>query len=148
MKRSRDKHLLLVLDNCERVLGAAPEIAALLESCPRLSILATSHEAFRLRGERDFPLAPLPLPDLNPLPPPSDLAQNPSVALFSMCAEASDPTFALSEENARTVAAICHRLDGLPLAIELAAARVKMLPPPALLTKLESRLPLLTGGRA
>ena len=82
-----DKHLLLVLDNCERVLSAAPELAALLESCPRLSVFATSHEAFRLRGERDYSLAPLPVPDLSRLPPLSDLAQNPSVALFStICA--------------------------------------------------------------
>ena len=142
-----DKHLLLVLDNCERVLSAAPELAALLESCPRLSVFATSHEAFRLRGERDYSLAPLPVPDLSRLPPLSDLAQNPSVALFSLYAQASDPTFALTEENAETVAIICRRLDGWPLAIELAAARVKMLPPEALLARLENRLPLLTGGR-
>ena len=142
-----DKHLLLVLDNCERVLGAAPELAALVESCPLLSVFATSHEAFRLRGERDYSLAPLSLPDLNPLPPLSDLAQNPAVALFSLYAQASDPMFALTEENAETVATICRRLDGWPLAIELAAARVKMLPPEALLARLENRLPLLSGGR-
>jgi predicted ATPase/DNA-binding XRE family transcriptional regulator len=142
-----DKHLLLVLDNCERVLSAAPELSALLESCPRLSVFATSHEAFRLRGERDYSLAPLPVPDLNQLPPLSDLAKNPSVALFSTYARASDPTFTLTEENAETVATICRRLDGWPLAIELAAARVKMLPPEALLARLENRLPLLTGGR-
>jgi predicted ATPase/transcriptional regulator with XRE-family HTH domain len=142
-----DKHLLLMLDNCERVLGAAADIATLLVSCPRLSVFATSHEALRLRGERDYPLAPLPLPDLNPLPPVSDLATNASVALFALCAEASDPTFTLTDENASAVAAICHRLDGLPLAIELAAARVRMLPPEALLARLASRLPLLVGGR-
>lgn len=142
-----DKRLLLVLDNCDRVLGAAPDVATLLTSCPRLSILATSHEAFRLRGERDFPLSPLPLPPLNPLPPLSALAANPSVALFAMCAEASDPRFTLTDENAHAVAAICCRLDGLPLALELAAARVRMLPPEALLARLESRLPVLTGGR-
>jgi predicted ATPase/DNA-binding XRE family transcriptional regulator len=142
-----DKHLLLVLDNCDRVLGAAPDIATLLMSCPHLSVFATSHEAFRLRGERDYPLGPLPLPDLNPLPSLNALAANPSVALFAMVAEASDPTFALTAANAHAVALICHRVDGLPLAIELAAARVKMLPPEALLARLESRLPMLTGGR-
>lgn len=142
-----DKRLLLVLDNCDRVLGAAADVATLLTSCPRLSILATSHETFRLRGERDFPLAPLRLPTLNPLPPLTDLAANPSVALFVMCAETSDPSFALTDENAHAVAAICCRLDGLPLALELAAARVRMLPPEALLARLGSRLPMLTGGR-
>jgi predicted ATPase/DNA-binding XRE family transcriptional regulator len=141
-----DKHLLLMLDNCERLLGAAADITTLLVSCPRLSVLATSHEAFRLRGERDYPLAPLPLPEMNPLPPMRDLAANASVALFALCAEASDPTFALTDENGSAVAAICHRLDGLPLAIELAAARVRMLPPEALLARLSSRLPLLIGG--
>jgi tetratricopeptide (TPR) repeat protein len=99
-----------------------------------------------LRGERDYPLAPLPLPDLNPLPPLVDLTENPAVTLFSLSAEASDPTFMLTAENAEAVAAICHRVDGLPLAIELAAARARMLPPPALLLRLEKRLPLLVGG--
>jgi predicted ATPase/DNA-binding XRE family transcriptional regulator len=141
-----ESRLLLVLDNCERILDAAPEIAALLGSCPRLSVFATSHEAFHLRGERDYPLAPLPLPDLHPLPHLAELAQNPAVALFTMCAEASDPAFSLTEENAGAVATICHRLDGMPLAIELAASRTRMLPPQALLERLGKRLPLLTGG--
>jgi predicted ATPase len=141
-----NRHLLLVLDNCDRALGAARDLADLLVACPRLAILATSREAFRLRGERDFPLAPLPLPDVNPLPPLAVLAQNPAVTLFLVSAEAIDPTFSLTEENAEAVAAICRRLDGLPLAIELAAANVRMLPPEALLLKLGTRLPVLTGG--
>ncbi|MFN8593265.1 MAG: hypothetical protein U0031_17560 [Thermomicrobiales bacterium] len=142
-----DTRVLLVLDNCERILGAAPDIVTLLMSCRQVSVLATSHEAFRLRGERDYPLAPLPLPDLDPLPSLNELTTTPSVALFTLCAEASDPTFVLTDQNAAAVAAICHRLEGLPLAIELAAARVRMLPPEALLSRLSSRLPLLVGGR-
>ena len=141
-----DKRLLLLLDNCERVLAAAPDVAALLAASPTVSILATSRASLHIRGEREFPLLPLPLPAADRLPPLEELAQVPAVALFVELASASRPDFALTAENAAAVAAICRRLDGLPLAIELAAARVKVLPPAALLARLEQRLPLLTGG--
>jgi predicted ATPase/class 3 adenylate cyclase len=140
------KCLLLVLDNYERVLDAAPDAAALLAVCPDLAILTTSREPLHVRVEREVAVAPLPLPNPNQLPPLGDLAAVPSVALFVEKARAASATFALTVENAEAIAAICHRLDGLPLAIELAAARVKVLPPGVLLARLEHRLPLLTGG--
>jgi predicted ATPase/DNA-binding XRE family transcriptional regulator len=140
------KQLLLILDNCERLLAGALDLAELLEACPRLTIFATSREPFRVRGEHQVPLPPLPLPAADSLPPLEELAQNPAVALFIERARAIIPDFALTAPNAPAVAAISQRLDGLPLAIELAAARVKMLPPESLWSKLERRLPLLTGG--
>jgi predicted ATPase/DNA-binding XRE family transcriptional regulator len=140
------KQLLLVLDNCEQVLASAPEIAGILAACPNVCVLATSREAFRVRGEREFPLSPLPLPAADGLPPLAELARNPAVALFMERAAAKRPDFALASGNAEAVATICRRLDGLPLAIELAAARVSTLSPAALLSRLERRLPLLTGG--
>src|SRR5215207_4988371 len=118
------KWLLLVLDNCERVLGAATDIVTLLAASPGLSVLATSREPLHVRGERVFPLLPLPLPAAEHVPVVEDLAQIPAIALFVERATAVQPTFALTAENATAVAAICRRLDGLPLAIELAAARV------------------------
>ena len=141
-----DKRLLLLLDNCERILAAAPEVGALLAANPTVSILATSRAALHIRGEHEFPLQPLPLPTVDRLPPLEELAQVPAVALFVDLAAASRPDFTLTPGNAAAVASICRRLDGLPLAIELAAARVKVLPPAALLARLEQRLPLLTGG--
>src|SRR5215207_6835761 len=126
------KQLLLLLDNCEQVLGAAPEIAALLAACPRLVVLATSRAALRVRGEREVPLLPLPLPVSDRRSSVAELAGVPSVALFVKRAAASQPTFALSTDNAAAIVAICRRLDGLPLAIELAAAWVRVLPPTAL----------------
>ena len=141
------RRILLVLDSCEQVLAAVPDIAALLASSLGLAILATSREPLHVRGEREFPLQPLPLPAADHLPAVMELARIPSVALFVERAEAGQPDFALTAENASAVAAICRRLDGLPLAIELAAARVKVLPPAALLARLEHRLPFLTGGR-
>jgi predicted ATPase len=140
------KRILLVLDNCEQVLEAAPDIATLLAACPRLTMLATSREALRLRGEREFPLAPLPVPNLDQLPPLDELRSSPSVALFTARAEASDPRFALTAANARAVATVCHRVDGIPLALELAAARVKLLSPEELALRLNRRLSLLTAG--
>ena len=141
------KRLLLVLDNCEQVLAAAPDVATLLAASPGLTVLATSREPLHVRGEREFPLPPLPLPAADRLPGASrSSAQVPAVALFVERAPAVQPDFALTADNAAAVAAICRRLDGLPLAIELAAARVKVLPPAALLARLEQRLPLLTGG--
>jgi predicted ATPase/transcriptional regulator with XRE-family HTH domain len=140
------ERLLLLLDNCERVLAAAPEIAALLTTSPGVAVLATSREPLRVRGEREFPVPPLPLPAADGAPVLTDLAQNPAVALFVERATAHRPDFALTAANAPQVAEICRRLDGLPLALELAAARVKLLPPAALLDRLTLRLPLLTGG--
>jgi predicted ATPase len=141
-----DKRMLLIIDNCERILAAASDVAALLAASPSVSILATSRAALHIRGEHEFPLLPLALPAADRLPPLKALAQVPAVALFVDLASASQPDFALSADNAAAVAGICRRLDGLPLAIELAAARVKILPPAALLARLEQRLPLLTGG--
>jgi predicted ATPase len=140
------KQLLLVLDNCERILAAAPDITTLLAKSPGLTVLATSREPLHVRGEREFPVLPLPLAATTPLPELGQVASVPAIALFVERAEASQPEFTMTAENVAAVAAICRRLDGLPLAIELAAARVKVLPPQALLVRLEYRLPLLTGG--
>jgi poly(hydroxyalkanoate) depolymerase family esterase len=142
----RGKHLLLVLDNFEQVLAAAPLLADLLARCPQLTVLVTSRAALHLRGEHEVPVPPLALPDLRCLPDLTALAQYPAVALFVQRAQAVKLDFQLSSANAPAVAAICVRLDGLPLALELAAARVRMLPPHALLTRLSDRLKLLTGG--
>ncbi|MCC2628276.1 MAG: adenylate/guanylate cyclase protein [Thermomicrobiales bacterium] len=141
-----ERRMLLVLDNCEQVLEAAGDLASLLAHCPQLVILATSREPLRVRVERVFPVSPLPLPDLQGLPDAAALAHVPSVALFVERAQAADPGFTLTNENASATAAICRRLDGLPLAIELAAARVRLLTPEALLTRLERSLPFLTSG--
>ncbi len=141
-----DKRLLLVLDNFEQVVGAAGEVASLLGSSPGLSVLVTSRTRLRLRGEREYPLTPLPLPDSRQAAPLNRLTQYAAVALFIERAQAAQPTFAVSAANAPAIAEICARLDGLPLAIELAAVRVKLLPPPAMLARLSRQLTLLTGG--
>jgi predicted ATPase/DNA-binding CsgD family transcriptional regulator len=146
----RDRELLLVLDNLEQVLAAAPRVAALLAACARLTILATSRAPLRVSGERTFDVPPLALPagrvEGNSLPVLADLARTEAVRLFVERAQAARSDFALTEANAAAVTEICQRLDGLPLAIELAAARVGALPPAALLTRMEKRLPLLTEG--
>jgi len=141
-----DRHLLLFLDNFEQVVPAAPRIAALVAACPRLSILVTSRAALRLSGEYDFAVLPLPTPNLAQLPVGEYLAQNAAVALFLARAEAINSSFRLTPTNAYAIAETCVRLDGLPLAIELAAVRIKLLPPQALLKRLSHRLDLLTGG--
>jgi predicted ATPase len=140
------KRLLLVLDNCEQVVAAAPVVAELLAASPGLRVLATSREPLRLRGEREFAVAPLATPPLRRLPPLADLARIPAVELFVQRAAAAKRGFLLTEDNARAVAELCARLDGLPLAIELAAARTKLLSPAALLARLGDRLALLSGG--
>ena len=140
------QELLLVLDNVEHLVEAAPLIGELLGAAPGLQVLATSRTPLRLRAEREYPVPPLGLPRRQPLPPLEELSQSEAVRLFIERAQAVNPDFALDNENALAVAEICWRLDGLPLAIELAAARVRLLPPRALLARLEQRLPLLTGG--
>jgi non-specific serine/threonine protein kinase len=142
----RERRLLLVLDNFEQVAGAAPSVATLLTACAHLKVLATSRAPLHVHGEHEFPVPPLALPDREPLPPLADLARTEAVALFVQQAEAVRPGFALSNENASVIAEICHRLEGLPLAIELTAARAKVLPPVTLLARLSNRLALLTGG--
>ena len=140
------KRLILVLDNFERVLEAAPFVAALLSRAPGIKVLVTSRIPLHAYGEQEYPLAPLPLPDPANLPPIERLSQYEAVRLFVARAQAVKPDFTVTNANAPAVAEICYRLDGLPLAIELAASRIKFLPPQALLKRLDQRLPLLTGG--
>ncbi len=141
------KHLLLVLDNIEQVIAIAPQVEDLLVACPRLKIVVTSREILRVPGEYVFPVSPLALPDLKKLPSDEDLPDYLSgytaIALFLQRVRATLPGFQLTPNNARAVAEICVRLDGLPLAIELAAAHIRLLPPQALLTRLSHRLHLL-----
>ncbi|MGH2557651.1 MAG: ATP-binding protein [Thermomicrobiales bacterium] len=141
---------LLILDNFEQVVDAAPILADLLLACPGLTALVTSRMALRIGGEQEFPVQPLPLParpdGAGTLPPLVDLARNEAIALFVQRTRNVKPDFALTPENAPAVTEICRRLDGLPLAIELAAARGKALSPEALLARLTNRLALLTGG--
>jgi predicted ATPase/DNA-binding CsgD family transcriptional regulator len=142
----RERELLLVLDNFEQVIEAADLLAELLAAGPRLKLLVTSRAALRLRGEHEYMVAPLALPSRERLPPLDALAQTAAVELFVRRARAARADFRLTEANAAAVAEICYRLDGLPLAIELAAARSKLLSPAALLARLDNRLALLTGG--
>jgi predicted ATPase len=149
------KQMLLLLDNFEQVLTAGPMVAELLKAAPRLRVLATSRELLSLSGEHDFPVPPLSLPPVltaqgnsgryTPLPL-ERLSDYESVQLFVQRAVAYKPDFVLGEENANVIAAICRKLDGLPLAIELAAARIRHLSPQAILDRLQDRLALLTGG--
>jgi predicted ATPase/class 3 adenylate cyclase len=142
----RDKELLLVLDNFEQVLGAAPIVADLLGHGQKLKVLATSRALLHIYGEHDFPVSPLALPDPGDMSSIERTTQFAAVRLFIERAQAARPDFVITDDNAPYVAEICHRLDGLPLAIELAAARVRLLSPQAILSRLERRLPLLTGG--
>ncbi|HEY7032469.1 MAG TPA: LuxR C-terminal-related transcriptional regulator [Thermomicrobiales bacterium] len=142
----RERHLLLVLDNLEQVVAAAPALADLLGACPDVKALATSRVRLRLRGERVIPVQPLPTPDAAAISDSLALNANPAIAVFVGTAHAVDPGFVLTTDNAGAVAAVCARLDGLPLALELAAARVDVFDPPALLARLERRLPILTEG--
>lgn len=142
----RNRRVLLVLDNFEQVTEAATSLATLLGACGEVKALVTSRLVLHIRGERELPLSPLPAPDPKRLPELAELARNPSVALFLERAQAVRPDIELTKENAAVIAEICARLDGLPLAIELAAARVKLLPPSAMLPRLANRLQLLTGG--
>jgi predicted ATPase/DNA-binding NarL/FixJ family response regulator len=141
-----EQRLLVVLDNFEQITAAAPDVSALLVSCARMTALVTSRSLLRIRGEREFPVPPLPVPDPSHLPPTAELATNPAVALFLDRAQATNPNLVLTDEHAAAIAEICVRLDGLPLALELAAARVRLLPPAAMLPRLANRLGLLTAG--
>jgi predicted ATPase len=147
----RNRQLLLLLDNFEHLIDAAPLVTELLRNCPQLVVLITSREVLRLSGEHEVSLDPLPIVDVMHLPPLSDMARVPSVALLVARAIASRPDFRLDDDNALAIASLCKRLDGLPLALELAAARLKLLTPDALLARLDSDLPggslhLLFGG--
>jgi predicted ATPase/class 3 adenylate cyclase/DNA-binding CsgD family transcriptional regulator len=141
-----NKHLLLLLDNFEHVMEAASLVTELLATAPRLKVLITSREMLNLYGEHLFEVPPLALPDLKRLPPVEALSEYAAVELFTKRSQAVKPNFALTQENARAAVEICVRLDGLPLAIELAAARSRLYPPQTLLEQLGSRLKLLTGG--
>jgi predicted ATPase len=142
----RARRLLLVLDNFEQVVDAAPLLAELLEAAAGLVVLVTSRVVLRLSGEHEFPVPPLPVPPVGSSPDPEELQRYASVGLFVERAHAAAPGFELTGANAGAVAEICRRLDGLPLAIELAAARVRLLPPSALLARLGQRFSVLTGG--
>jgi len=142
----RGKHLLLLLDNFEQVVFAAPTLVELLEASPDIKMLVTSRAVLHVRGEHTFPVPPLILPDPRHLPEVEALSHYAAVALFVQRALAVKPNFALTSANASAAVEICVRLDGLPLAIELAAAHIKLLTPQVLLTRLEHRLPMLTGG--
>ncbi len=141
-----DQPMLLLLDNFEHLIAAAPSLSDLLTSGSNLKVVVTSQAPLHIYGEHEFPVPTLALPDPKSIPPLETLSRLPAVALFVERARAVKHEFALTRENAAAVAAICARLDGLPLAIELAAARIKLLSPAAMLARLESRLSLLTGG--
>jgi predicted ATPase/class 3 adenylate cyclase len=140
-----EKEMLLILDNFEQVIAAAPEISSLMSSADRLKVVVTSREALRIRGEREFPVAPLSLPRSSDRA--EAIAASSAVELFVARAQEARPDFSLTRDHAPDVAAICRRLDGLPLAIELAAARVKVLSLPALKERLEQSLAALGQGR-
>jgi predicted ATPase/class 3 adenylate cyclase len=141
-----NKQTLLLLDNFEQVIDAAPQVAELLAAVPQLKVLITSRIVLHLRGEQEFRVPPLALPDPHQLALLATITQYPAVALFVARAREVQPEFAVTNANAAAVAAICARLDGLPLAIELAAARIKLFAPEALLERLNQSLGMLTGG--
>ena len=141
-----DRRMLLLLDNFEHLIPAASFIGDLLADAPGLAVLVTSRESLRLPGEQEFPVPPLDLPCMDPLPSLEALSKVTGVALFLQRARAVDPGFTLTPENAAAVAEICCRLDGIPLAIELAAARVKALPVQDIAARLDHSLHLLTVG--
>jgi predicted ATPase/class 3 adenylate cyclase len=147
VKHVRERRLLIVLDNCERLLLACANLAKeLLRAGPDLKVLATSREPLRVTGETNYPLSPLAVPGHEPGGPPEALTQYPAVQLFVDRAVAAQPGFRLSAQNAKTVADICRQLDGLPLAIELAAARTRALSVEKIAERLGDRFRVLTGG--
>jgi len=142
----QDKHLLLLLDNFEQIVTAAPFVAELLSTCSELKMLVTSREVLHVRVEQQFPVSPLSLPDLKALQDTEALSQYAAITLFLQRAQAVDPIFEMNKTNGHTIAEICTRLDGLPLAIELAAVRIKLFSPQALLARLDHQLKVLTHG--
>ncbi len=140
------RQILLVLDNCEHVLDAAPDIAALLSSCPAVQVLTTSRARLSIQGEQVLTVPPLAIP-LRDDAPAADLMQSEAVALFLQRAQSLNPAFAPTDDELHAIAECCRRVDGLPLAIELAAARLKVLSPQTLAARLSGRLQLLTSGR-
>ena len=142
----QDRRLLLLLDNFEHVLSAGPAFSSLLGACSRLKLLVTSRAALRLRGERELPVAPLALPGPGQSTRPDGLLNFAAPALFMARATDVRPDFTLGDRDGPLIAEICRRLDGLPLAIELAAARIKHLTPQSMLLRLDPRLPFLIGG--
>jgi predicted ATPase len=142
----RDKSMLLLLDNFEQVLDAAPIVAEFLEASRWLKVIVTSRALLNIRGEHEFKVSTLQVPDTTAETSKSSLAECESVRMFVERARATNPRFVLDDQNGPVIAEICCRLDGLPLALELAAARLKMLSPDTLLSMLSSRLKLLTGG--
>ncbi len=142
----RDRRLLLVLDNFEQLVSTAPTVAEIIAAAPQLKIIISSRIALNLQGEREFLVPPLELPQTENDSALENLIENESISLFVGRARAVHPSFSLTKDNASAVAEICRRLDGLPLALELAAARIKLLQPQAILTRLDDKLKLLTGG--
>jgi predicted ATPase/DNA-binding XRE family transcriptional regulator len=142
----RDKQLLLVLDNFEHVITARSTVGNLISGCPRLKVLVTSRTPLHLQGEQEYPVPPLATPDPSEQSPISESEKLPAVTLFIQRARVADPHFRFDEESAPDVVEVCYRLDGLPLAIELAAARIKLLPPQVLVERIGHRLPLLASG--
>jgi predicted ATPase/class 3 adenylate cyclase len=142
-----DRQALLLLDNLEQVVAAAPDLASLVQRCPALRIVTTSRTPLRIVAEREYSLAPLALPPASEITSTESLLAYPSVALFVERARETKEAFELTPENAEAVAAVCRRLDGLPLALELAAARLRLLSPEALLERLDRALDVLTSGQ-
>lgn len=142
----REQQLLLILDNFEHLPTAAPLVGELLSAAPQIKVLATSRTPLRLYGEQEVVVSPLALPPLHALPAPTELAGYPAVALFMARAQAVSASLKLDQTNMHAVAELCHRLDGLPLAIELGAGRLRLLTPQMLLERMQNRLSLLTGG--
>ena len=142
----QDRNLLLVLDNFEQVIAAAPSVAELLSAAPRLKVLVTSREPLHIYGEYEYLVIPLRLPEAKDGGDLEALACVPSVQLFVERVQAVNPHFRLNADNAQSISTICGRLDGLPLAIELAASRSKWLTPHEILDQLTNRLTLLVDG--
>ena len=143
-----DKQVFLLLDNLEQVVSAAPVVAGLLAATRRVALLATSRIPLQIRGEREYPVDTLQVPPARMALSPEQLLDYESVRFFVRQAQAARPSFALAADNAAAVAGVCRRLDGLPLAIEIAAARVRLLPPAAILKRLDQSMKLLVGGAA
>jgi len=144
--RLQTKNLLLVLDNFEHLLGSSPIVSALQRACPALKVLVTSRARLHLQAEREYRVHPLKLPELHATSDPGDLMWNPAIQLFMMRVQSLNPEFVLTPENGAAIAAICQRLDGLPLAIELAAGWIPLLGPAGVLSRMDQRLLMLTRG--